>query len=909
MKISDYAKAQGWLKRHASSENSAGEWEKYVALNTTPELDIAIRTINDKYGPGTMFPASEAPIPPMTDQQAIFEFGQRNPKAEGGPAKQLLAQPNADGSRPGYATSTVKKGKFIYPVTNQSGTVYSDKKPKSSAAEIGSGKFSIADRNRITRIKYPEYTSYLELLKKEPAKAKNVMASLQYSSVSGSKIKKKTHLTRLTKIQENKILVEFPDAVFFDGQKFGFNTKTDQTKFVQVKKFIERGYKPRFKQLPDKVKNQLKEKFSEFKDWDFKKFKYGVPDTLNNVENRKLMMKVKNFINDPKPYMFGFSLDKPGAWMTQQMYRAWEHGNTDYEPKYNKNGKVVGMYEKGKLYYANKNVADIDGAKKAKLINSHPEFNNVQKFVDVANEAKLPLKDLTGYKNTKSLLALFPEGYESVKFSDLTNYLYRNAGADVTRNAIEKHHLKNLSDMGAPIDSKNLQLLRQDLNTLGNTITEQIKKGDFSRVADLEKAGVKITVDGKTYGKGFQDPRRQMNRIIGDVTEKVSSLNKKEMNNLINQLTGGDPKLNKFVMNNVVSSGPAGAYEMLSNDLKRFVNTPEFKTFSKYAAPAIKYGKLPAKLYGWGDFVLGGLDFANNKSKGMDNERAAKEAFDMMLFGATEFGEKELDNRIKATAKKYGINEDRYERLKRMNKNQKEVQKLVEDFAAQAKQSKELMESGMGSESIEHPLLEKKKKAGQQKLKDLMAQTIKDQGTLATNLRIEKVGGPIQAAFDPKAVDVSKEQGEAFKSLSNAAYEVINKELTAPGVIEQQAQQLNPTWGKEYEDFIMGASPHQQMAYDWGRERMPRKSVYVEETDTKPGFWKSEGLPPSPLKMRHLLNQFQKEDQKLGEYYNVSRGLLTGNERANIAALTEADYYYPEYNLGIMQALKNLKEE
>ena len=84
MKISDYAKAQGWLKRHASSENSAGEWQKYVALNTTPELDEAIKTIDDKFGPGTVFPASEAPIPPMTDQQAIMEWNERNKKAGGG---------------------------------------------------------------------------------------------------------------------------------------------------------------------------------------------------------------------------------------------------------------------------------------------------------------------------------------------------------------------------------------------------------------------------------------------------------------------------------------------------------------------------------------------------------------------------------------------------------------------------------------------------------------------------------------------------------------------------------------------------------------------------------------------------------------------------------------------------------
>jgi len=416
-----------------------------------------------------------------------------------------LVTPNVDGSRPGY------KG----------------------TKEIGSGKFSIADRNRATRIKYPKYNSYLELLKKEPTKAKNVMAILQYSSVSGSKIKKKTHLTRLTKIQENKILAEFPDAVFSDGQKFGFNSTSDQTKFVQVKRFIKRGYKPKFKQIPEKVQKELKEKFSHFKDWDFKKYKYGVPDSATIKENNRLAQKVKTYINDPKPWKFGFSLDQKGGWLTGQMYRAWEHGNTDYEPKYNKNGKVIGMYEKGNLYYANENVAP---SKKANLILSHPEFNKIQKFVDVANEAKLPLKKLGDYKNTKSLLALFPEGYEKIKFSDLTNYLYREAGADVTRNAIEKHHLKALSDMGSATDAKNLQLLRQDLNTLGNTIAEQIKKGDFSKVADLEKAGVKITVDGKTYGTGFQNPRRQLNVLIGETTKKIQSLDEKKLIKLFRDL-------------------------------------------------------------------------------------------------------------------------------------------------------------------------------------------------------------------------------------------------------------------------------------------------------------------------------------------------------------------------------------
>ena len=521
------------------------------------ELDEIIKQINDEFGEGTATTADNInrpePKQSVKEIDLFNEFNIRNPLAGGG----MLAQPSADGSRQEYATSTVKTKKFKYPITNQFGTFYSDKKPKSSAKEIGSGKFSMAERNRVTRIKYPEYNSYSELLKKEPKKARVVMSTLQYASVAGTKIKKKTRFTPLTIIQQNKILAEFPSANFDEG-KLGFNSETDQTKYQQVKKFIERGYKPRFKKIPEKLQEDIKQKFSYFKDWDFNKYKYGVPGSggggkgnIRNRENNVLAQRVKRYISEPKPFKLAFSMDRPGSWMLQQMYRAWEHGNTDYEPIYNKNDKVIGMKENGKTYYANKNVAP---SNKVKLINFHPEFNKVQKFVDVANEAKLPLKDLSGYKNTKSLLALFPEGYESIKFNDLVSYLYKEQGVDATRNAIEKHHLKSLSDMGAPVDSKNLQLLRKDLNTLGNTITQQIKKGDLSRVADLEKAGVKITVDGKTYGKGFQDPRRQFNRIIGDITQKVSSLDKTQLDNLLLKLSGQ------------IDSDCAGAIKQASKD-------------------------------------------------------------------------------------------------------------------------------------------------------------------------------------------------------------------------------------------------------------------------------------------------------------------------------------------------------
>ena len=59
--------------------------EKYFASAETDEI---IKQINDQYGPGTLFPASEAPQPEIKTPQSVFEFGQRNPAANGGMMRQ-----------------------------------------------------------------------------------------------------------------------------------------------------------------------------------------------------------------------------------------------------------------------------------------------------------------------------------------------------------------------------------------------------------------------------------------------------------------------------------------------------------------------------------------------------------------------------------------------------------------------------------------------------------------------------------------------------------------------------------------------------------------------------------------------------------------------------------------------------
>jgi hypothetical protein len=77
--------------------------EKYFASAETDEI---IKQINDQFGPGTLFPASEAPQPEIKTPQAVFEFGQRNPAADGG----IMRQNFVDG---GLLTTGPNTGKYV----------------------------------------------------------------------------------------------------------------------------------------------------------------------------------------------------------------------------------------------------------------------------------------------------------------------------------------------------------------------------------------------------------------------------------------------------------------------------------------------------------------------------------------------------------------------------------------------------------------------------------------------------------------------------------------------------------------------------------------------------------------------------------------------------------------------------
>jgi hypothetical protein len=99
----------------------------------TKDLDQKIIELMDLFDDEQVTTADKIDRPQQAlDREAYSDFMKRNPMAGGG----MLVQPGFGGTRQGYATSSVKTKKFKYPVSNQFGTFYSDKKPEVSKAVV-----------------------------------------------------------------------------------------------------------------------------------------------------------------------------------------------------------------------------------------------------------------------------------------------------------------------------------------------------------------------------------------------------------------------------------------------------------------------------------------------------------------------------------------------------------------------------------------------------------------------------------------------------------------------------------------------------------------------------------------------------------------------------------------------------
>ena len=231
------------------------------------------------------------------------------------------------------------------------------------------------------------------------------------------------------------------------------------------------------------------------------------------------------------------------------------------------------------------------------------------------------------------------------------------------------------------------------------------------------------------------------------------------------------------------SSGLSGAYEMLSDDLKKIVNSEGFKTFkAKIANPALKTAvgaaKLPTKVFGAADLVLGYFDYTNNRQKGFSKEDSTKHMVDAVLFGATSFGEKGDIEGVRKMANKNGMSNEVFDNLMAVNTNQKKFMDTVSKSKAKFNESMDIIESGAADPTAEKMLIQKLKVDTKKSLTNTMENIVKDSRSLETNLQVQEAGAPIN-------INVDKEK--AFSDLGQSSRDFVQTRIDAsdPKVFEQ----------------------------------------------------------------------------------------------------------------------------
>ena len=178
--------------------------------------------------------------------------------------------------------------------------------------------------------------------------------------------------------------------------------------------------------------------------------------------------------------------------------------NPNYDVIKNQNGKIIGAIENGVEYYHR-------NSKVGNLITNHPEAPKISKIVDIAKKAKSSVP--------VSLSKMFPKGFNQSLlqgnrgYNDLLQWLDNSEGRRVVQNAIQLHHAGEGAVTGTPALAKDLQLLTAGDNKRAEVIRNQILKNDLSGIQELKDKGIRLNVEGKEYGAGFETPEAGLKRI------------------------------------------------------------------------------------------------------------------------------------------------------------------------------------------------------------------------------------------------------------------------------------------------------------------------------------------------------------------------------------------------------------
>ena len=360
---------------------------------------------------------------------------------------------------------------------------------------------------------------------------------------SDGKFRKTFQTDAPTELNQERIKKAFPDIEFEfkKGQKLGVPISVKGKRnpvFTAVRNFVNNNYKLSVKKsLPVSTQRDIVANFElpkGVKEWNFDVkrggYLYGIPDTAG--ANMNLGSRIKNFVNEPKPYKIAADFGNPEGWLLTQMNRAFESKqNPNFIPKYdlvNGKKKIVGFtdnqYGGGKTYYALKKYANkFNGT----MMTEHPDFKNTKKYIDIANKVKLAPN-----KVIKDLLIKGGVTDDRITLNNLLQYMINEKGVEPTKRGLVLHH------KGGAFANPT-----RDFQILNTAVNQNIKGVELAmrsnpenitpkNIKFLKDAGASITIDGKTYGGGPKTAIGAFKQTEQFVQEKLKGFGDKDFQNL-----------------------------------------------------------------------------------------------------------------------------------------------------------------------------------------------------------------------------------------------------------------------------------------------------------------------------------------------------------------------------------------
>ena len=782
----DYFKAQGWFKNYAlNSQDSRGMFQRLVKEDeeafrlASAETDKIKAMINKKFGSGSMKYGSEIPQPATRNDviqiDAINSFIKRNPAAEGGrmgfseglDVKQIIVPKKFFNKREsGIYTSRNKSTKdytgqpFVRDSTKNKPLPPNAVRSGESVIFLGENAQANADKFlELTRAKGGDLNELKRLIDE---------ANKGFKFVKIKDLQEAAGFSRKTSFNAKDGIYGSLDTLEIKLQKAFDYVMGDPNKLVvdmfdpmsQVKKLVGtsdapgrylKGYEPyesNKKIIKVLAAPKSKAKLRKAEGLTFGDLEFRID---NNVKGDVLFAPPKQISAETKIFDIADRHIKQGGTKIEWTVKPeiTPGGNPSYgEARFKYNGKEYGMGE---------------------LINNAKDDPNFKEFFKAQRE----------YKTINDKIVTHPKTGEKIRFGNLMKEVY---GDSVVPYNVD--HYKSILD--EPFTS--LRVLPRRINTAAGNIKSfnemditkpelagkysdagkemQLKKIGYNynqSIDDLIEAELKLAKDVLVDGRVLRKP----NEIIESIRKGenyVPDFYSKDakpgpgFDKVIPDIEAYITDTTGKVKQPMLSSGFAGAYEMLSDDLKAIVNSDGFKKFaaSKTGKSLSMVARAPTKLFGLADVLFGYLDYTNNEPM-MSKAKAWESMLQAMSFGIYRGGDKQNLEEIKQKFIANGGNGKIFDQVVELNKSNFKMVNYMENMK---KEYQDLTKAGYTN------LAKDKMNVGMQNVAKMGNENLDKFEQYKTDLAVSEAGSPIQI----------KDVMQPAKDVKKAAFDLLEEE-------------------------------------------------------------------------------------------------------------------------------------